>query len=81
MLDLSYKWMDVFLFTDCQSRLASDHFISASVCQTTLSLNPDADVPLDQDQSEETRQVNQMTTTDHVLYSLLEALCNFTSTA
>lgn len=81
MLDLSYTWMDMFMFTDCQSQLAFDHFISASVSQTTLSLNPDADVPLDQDQSEETRQINPKNTTDHVLYSLLEALRNFISTA
>lgn len=58
-LNLSYKWMDMLVFTDCQSQLAFNHFISATVSQTTLSLNSDAGVPSEEDQSVESCQISQ----------------------
>lgn len=76
----SYKRIGMLEFTDCQSQLVFNHFISATVCQTTQSLNPDAGVALEEDQSVETCQINQMTTTDHVLYSLFSAQDSFIPT-
>lgn len=48
----------MLLFIDCQSQLVSNHFISATVCQSTLSLNSEAGVPSEEDQSVETCQRN-----------------------
>lgn len=54
--DLSYKRVDMLVFTGCQSQLVLNHFMSATVCQSTLSLNSDAGVHSEEDQSVETCQ-------------------------
>lgn len=59
MLDMSYKWMDMLVFTDCQSQLVFNQFISATVCQTTLSSNSDAGVPSEEDQAVESCQIGR----------------------